>query len=200
MSKVLVVGDSCTDIFIYGKVERLCPEAPVPVINPTHQTENGGMSKNVISNLKSLGCDTQLISNLNSIKKVRYVDERSNQMVLRVDENDSCDRISLDDLNYISQFSDEYDAVIISDYCKGFLEEEDIQYICKKCDNVFVDTKKQLGKWILEADYIKLNEFEHKKNFERIPNYPSMVNKLIITQGKKGCTLKIKCFQLKKFL
>lgn len=194
MSKVLVVGDSCTDIFIYGKVERLCPEAPVPVINPTHQTENGGMSKNVISNLKSLGCDTQLISNLNSIKKVRYVDERSNQMVLRVDENDSCDRISLDDLNYISQFSDEYDAVIISDYCKGFLEEEDIQYICKKCDNVFVDTKKQLGKWILEADYIKLNEFEHKKNFERIPNYPSMVNKLIITQGKKGCTFKDKMF------
>jgi len=194
MSKVLVVGDSCTDIFIYGKVERLCPEAPVPVINPTHQTENGGMSKNVISNLKSLGCDTQLISNLNSIKKVRYVDERSNQMVLRVDENDSCDRISLDDLNYISQFSDEYDAVIISDYCKGFLEEEDIQYICKKCDIVFVDTKKQLGKWILEADYIKLNEFEHKKNFERIPNYPSMVNKLIITQGKKGCTFKDKMF------
>ena len=194
MSKVLVVGDSCTDIFIYGKVERLCPEAPVPVINPTHQTENGGMSKNVISNLKSLGCDTQLISNLNSIKKVRYVDERSNQMVLRVDENDSCDRISLDDLNYISQFNNNYDAVIISDYCKGFLEEEDIQYICKKCDNVFVDTKKQLGKWILEADYIKLNEFEHKKNFERIPNYPSMVNKLIITQGKKGCTFKDKMF------
>ena len=194
MSKVLVVGDSCTDVFVYGKVERLSPEAPVPVINPTHQTENGGMSKNVISNLKSLGCDTQLISNLNSIKKVRYVDERSNQMVLRVDENDSCDRISLDDLNYISQFSDEYDAVIISDYCKGFLEEEDIQYICKKCDNVFVDTKKQLGEWILEADYIKINEFEHKKNFERIPNYPSMVNKLIITQGKKGCTFKDKMF------
>ena len=194
MSKVLVVGDSCTDVFVYGKVERLCPEAPVPVINPTHQTENGGMSKNVISNLKSLGCDTQLISNLNSIKKIRYVDERSNQMVLRVDENDSCDRISLDDLNYISQFNNNYDAVIISDYCKGFLEETDIQYICKKCNNVFVDTKKQLGEWILEADYIKINEFEHKKNFERIPNYPSMVNKLIITQGKKGCTFKDKMF------
>ena len=55
MSKVLVIGDSCTDVFIYGKVERLCPEAPVPVLNPTHQTQNGGMAKNVKSNLEVLG-------------------------------------------------------------------------------------------------------------------------------------------------
>jgi bifunctional ADP-heptose synthase (sugar kinase/adenylyltransferase) len=32
--KILVIGDSCEDIFRYGKVNRLAPEAPVPVINP----------------------------------------------------------------------------------------------------------------------------------------------------------------------
>ena len=57
MSKVLVIGDSCTDIFRYGKIERLSPEAPVPVIIPTHQTENGGMSKNVKANLEALGLE-----------------------------------------------------------------------------------------------------------------------------------------------
>ena len=36
MSSILVIGDSCTDIFVYGKTDRICPEAPVPVFNPTH--------------------------------------------------------------------------------------------------------------------------------------------------------------------
>ena len=35
--KVLIIGDSCKDIFIYGKVKRLTPEAPVPVFNPTKE-------------------------------------------------------------------------------------------------------------------------------------------------------------------
>ena len=90
MSKVLVIGDSCNDVFIYGDIHRVCPEAPVPVFNPTHQTENDGMAKNVVRNLEALGCNVEFISNDNSIKKIRYVDNRSNQMVLRVDENDKC--------------------------------------------------------------------------------------------------------------
>ena len=53
MSNVLVVGDSCTDIFIYGDINRLSPEAPVPVFNPIKRVKNGGMSKNVVANLKA---------------------------------------------------------------------------------------------------------------------------------------------------
>ena len=43
------------DIFVYGDINRICPEAPVPVIQPTHQTDNGGMSKNVQKNIEVLG-------------------------------------------------------------------------------------------------------------------------------------------------
>ena len=132
--KILVVGDSCKDIFIYGSVDRISPEAPVPVLKPMRQTENGGMAKNVVSNLEALGCEVHLVSNTNGIKKVRYVDERSNQMVMRVDEHDFCDRI---DQNELISF-DGYDAIIISDQCKGFLEEDDIQYICKNYDKVLI--------------------------------------------------------------
>ena len=42
---ILVIGDSCIDIFIYGDIDRVCPEAPVPVFKPTSQTENPGMAK-----------------------------------------------------------------------------------------------------------------------------------------------------------
>jgi D-beta-D-heptose 7-phosphate kinase/D-beta-D-heptose 1-phosphate adenosyltransferase len=115
--KILVIGDSCTDVFVYGQIDRLCPEAPVPIFEPIHQKENGGMVSNVKNNLIALGVDVHIISNNNGMKKVRYVDNNSNQMIMRLDENDVCDRVeNLKDMSF-----SEYDAIIISDYNKGFL-------------------------------------------------------------------------------
>ena len=192
MSKVLVIGDSCTDIFIYGSIERISPEAPGPIFKPSDRTENGGMARNVLANLIALKVDTDIITNPNDIKKIRYVDNRSNQMVLRVDEHDYCDGINDIELMQLHR----YDAIIISDYCKGFLIEEDIKFICNTYKNVFIDTKKQLGDWILGASYIKINELEHKKNFDIIPNYPKLQDKLIVTKGKDGCEYMGKTFKV----
>ena len=136
--KVLVIGDSCTDIFRYGKIERLSPEAPVPVIKPTHQIENGGMAKNVKSNLEALGLEVDIITNPNDIKKIRYIDDKSNQMVMRVDEHDYCEPVNQYHLDFDEK---KYDAIIISDYCKGFLSEKDIEYICNY-KNVFIHKKR----------------------------------------------------------
>ena len=192
MSKVLVIGDSCTDIFVYGKIERLSPEAPVPVINPTHKTYNGGMSKNVKLNLEALGLKVDIITNKNDIKKIRYIDDKSNQMVMRVDEHDYCNRVN----RYLLDFEeDKYDAIIISDYCKGFLEEGDITDIIEDCNKmVFIDTKKKLGDWVKEADYIKINDLEYIKNYEIIADYPELEGKLITTQGSRGCKFMGKMF------
>ena len=88
MKKILVIGDSCQDMFRYGTCDRLCPEAPVPVMRPTKTIGNGGMAINVIENLKALGVDCDIITNDVRPVKMRYVDEISNQILLRVDEND----------------------------------------------------------------------------------------------------------------
>ena len=192
MNKILVIGDSCKDIFVYGDIHRVCPEAPVPVFNPSHQTENDGMAKNVVRNLEALGCDVEFISNDNSIKKIRYVDNRSNQMVLRVDENDTCRSINDKEMDYIKEWGKTFDAVIISDYCKGFLDEEDICYIADKCNNVFLDTKKEIGDWIDDIDFIKINELEYEKNYRGKPNN----DKLIVTLGSKGCQYMGETFQV----
>tara|TARA_R100001377_G_scaffold81970_1_gene61884 strand:- start:4160 stop:4897 length:738 start_codon:yes stop_codon:yes gene_type:complete len=183
--KILVIGDSCVDIFRYGTINRLAPEAPVPVIVPTHEKENPGMAANVVANLKALGADVDMVTNNNLIKKIRYVDERYNQMVVRVDENDSCERIILNDgLRDVGYF----DAVVISDYCKGFLMEDDIREIISrfKCPT-FLDTKKELGTWCENIDFIKINHLEHLRNFERMPSYPELEEKIIVTRGKDGC-------------
>ena len=38
--RVLVIGDSCQDVFVYGDIERISPEAPVPVFVPTNTEKN----------------------------------------------------------------------------------------------------------------------------------------------------------------
>jgi len=207
---VLVIGDSCEDIFIYGDIERISPEAPVPVFKPTHTETNGGMAKNVANNVEALDMHIHTVTNKNSITKIRYVENRSGQMVLRVDEHDYCDRIDKSLLEGLTknrfkrppfgfdkQREDHYDAIIISDYCKGFLEEDDIQFICENNENVFVDTKKKLGKWVEFADIIKINELEYKKNHELLSD-DGFKEKLIVTLGSKGCRYKDKVFNVKE--
>ena len=196
---VLVIGDSCKDVFIYGDIERISPEAPIPVFKPTSEESNGGMAKNVADNVESLDMHIHTVTNKNSITKIRFVENRSSQMVLRVDEHDYCDRIDeslLEGLvknkfkkppfGFDSRREDYYDAIIISDYCKGFLEESDIQHICENNKNVFIDTKKKLGEWIKDADFIKINELEYKKNHELLSD-KGFEEKLIVTLGSKGC-------------
>ncbi len=124
--KILIVGDSCIDVFVYGDVTRLSPEAPVPVFNPLRKTENDGMARNVANNVEALESVIYTITNKNSIRKVRYVEDKSNQLILRVDEHDYCDRIDNLILSTIQNnkcrislgVEQNIDAIIISDYCK----------------------------------------------------------------------------------
>ena len=184
---VLVVGESCVDEFVYGDINRMSPEAPVPIIEPSAVIQNGGMALNTYNNLLSLDVAADIITNeKNEIRKVRYVDNRSNQMVLRVDENDSCLRNSSLPIMNNQWNNKKYEAIVISDYCKGFLEEEDIQYICENNKNVFIDTKKKLGQWVKDADFIKINELEYKRNHELLSD-KGFEEKLIVTLGSKGC-------------
>tara|TARA_R100000479_G_scaffold173172_1_gene118750 strand:+ start:1595 stop:2326 length:732 start_codon:yes stop_codon:yes gene_type:complete len=179
--KVLVIGDSCIDKFVYGDCNRICPEAPVPVFNPIEQKSNGGMAKNVFNNLASLAknWDIDLVTNEDEITKTRLVDIKTNQMLLRVDEDDSCKRVKND---VITRLGD-YDAVVISDYNKGFLTERIIQYLIDKYPLSFIDSKKIFDKWINETTFIKINEFEFDKNQKYLKNYKG---NLLVTLGENG--------------
>ena len=74
--RIIVIGESCLDRFIYVETKRLSPEAPVPVLTPIETTENKGMSGNVVENLKSLNKDLHIIHwyQDKDITKTRYVD------------------------------------------------------------------------------------------------------------------------------
>ena len=181
--KILVIGDSCIDIFRYGKVTRIAPEAPVPIIVPERETSNPGMAGNVVANLKALGAEVDFVTNATEIHKVRYVCSKYNHLLLRVDENDTCEPFNIGSL-----YLNKYDAIIISDYCKGFLSEEDIKQISQLYQSViFLDTKKILGEWAHNIDFIKINYHEYERNKEILENDPTLKNKTIVTRGKYGC-------------
>tara|TARA_R110000796_G_scaffold201517_2_gene317709 strand:+ start:395 stop:1150 length:756 start_codon:yes stop_codon:yes gene_type:complete len=198
MIKFLVIGDSCTDVHIYGNCNRLSPEAPVPILNPIKTIKNGGMAKNVMSNLIKMGAEVEIVTNPNNIKKIRYVDAHTNAMLLRVDENDFTERVNQDDLkqirnNFYKDFT--FDGLIISDYCKGFLTEEDIDFLIHNNHHIFLDTKKILGKWVYDVDFVKINEKEYDKTKKYIDE-EKLYDKLIVTRGSDGCQYQDKMYSV----
>lgn len=191
MKKILVIGDSCEDIYVYGSCNRLCPDAPVPILIPKKTVKTGGMAKNVFNNIKSLYPYVDLISNTEHITKTRYVDIKTNQMLVRIDSEQSLvSRIqNLNSINF-----NEYSIVVISDYCKGFLHNDDIQYICNAHPNVFIDTKKILGPYCENAKIIKINKQEFENNVNSHLDMSFFYESLIVTMGNEGCKHKNKTY------
>lgn len=187
MKKILIIGDICTDIFQYGTCERICPEAPVPIFKLTYQNKKKGMAYNVYENIISLGIDA-LIMGKDRPTKIRYIDEVSNQMLIRIDEYDDNDRIDIKSFDMLNLY--EYDGVIISDYDKGFLTASDITFIGNKCKiskiPSFLDTKKKITTSMIEnIDFIKINEKEYKENYGAL----QYKGHLIVTLGKRGADI-----------
>lgn len=184
MKSILVIGESCRDVFVYCDALRLCPDVPVPVLNIKDQMDNPGMAKNVHRNIQSLikTCDIVTNTDWYNITKTRYVHENSNHMFFRVDSPHKISRIDLNKIDY------DYEIIVISDYDKGFLLEEDIEEICKNHSNVFIDTKKVLGSWVNNARFIKINDYEYKKSEKFIDK--NIAPKIIHTMGSEGCYYK----------
>lgn len=195
MKSFLVIGEECTDEFVYGKAERLSPEAPVPVFVPKRNVSNRGMAGNVIENLFALHKDAPAIvyeytSDPSSLIKRRYVDEKSNHIFIRVDMGEAVDPFMGDDVFMKMIYS--ADCTIISDYNKGFLNDEAFDYIFKNAPEkqvVILDSKRPLTSSILGfVDFVKLNEHEYDNNC-RVLGKEEMdrhKDKLIITMGGNG--------------
>ena len=182
--KIIVIGESCKDVFVYGNCNRLSPEAPVPVMIPMDVKDNLGMSGNVVKNIQALDSKVSIIHwhQKESITKTRYVEKKSNHMFLRVDEGE--ENITPFELN-ISKTNAirNVDGVIISDYDKGFLSEEVLMEITKNAKFSIIDSKRKMGFDLITCfDFIKLNESE----FSRCYVNQHHLKKILVTLGSKG--------------
>ena len=156
--KILVVGDIILDSYLIGKVERISPEAPVPIVEVQKEEFRLGGAGNVAKNLSSLGVETylcgvvgkdesgnilkELIEN-NGIKAHLVEDDRPttkktrvvslSQQLLRIDW-ESKERIKGESLESLKDFIKEIkvDGIIISDYAKGVITKEVVEVIKEK--------------------------------------------------------------------
>jgi rfaE bifunctional protein kinase chain/domain len=149
-AKVLVVGDAMLDRYWYGDVDRISPEAPVPVVAVKEAKELPGGAANVARSVRALGAECTLFSIsgddreadslerllgeakircrlerdklLNTTVKLRVISKHLHQQMLRIDFDCPVSKDARVKLldNYLKHLA-EFDAVIISDYGKGGL-------------------------------------------------------------------------------
>ena len=149
---ILVIGDLMLDKFIFGSVERISPEAPVPIVKLEKEEQMLGGSGNVIRNLSNLGIKTSLCSavgkdlagdlliaqltkkgtdisnvlrlkNIKTTEKMRIVADR--QQIARVDWDINDSEVDFNDnlIKSIATHIKKVDGVIISDYAKGICSD-----------------------------------------------------------------------------
>jgi rfaE bifunctional protein kinase chain/domain len=147
-SKVLVVGDAMLDRYWFGAVDRISPEAPVPVVRVDREEERLGGAANVALNVKTLGAQATLLTvvgsdeparklrallqtqgvatllgedpKLYTIVKLRVIGR--SQQLIRIDfENQPDHEVLAGMLNEYEHVLPEYGAVLFSDYGKGGL-------------------------------------------------------------------------------
>jgi D-beta-D-heptose 7-phosphate kinase/D-beta-D-heptose 1-phosphate adenosyltransferase len=173
---ILLIGDAGDDVYTYGYVNRISPEAPVPVFEPHYTINKDGMAGNVCKNLEALGCRVNFLHGEVS-KKNRLIDHRSKQQLLRIDHDAESKPIRFE-----TAIPDVYDAVVISDYNKGTVDYDLIEDLVKEVTvPIFIDTKKtDLAR--MGGCYVKINALEKS----RVTSYHPKPDHLIVTHGDKG--------------
>ena len=167
--KVLVIGDVMLDRYYFTDVNRISPEAPIPVAKFSSKKDVLGGAANVALNVSKLGCETFLVGcigdddngtafrelvddesikftpvvcDMKTITKIRVVS--SGSQLLRLDFEDDFDKLksSVDDiLEGIESLVAKVDLVIVSDYRKGMISSSVINYLKGLDKYVAIDTK-----------------------------------------------------------
>lgn len=193
--KILVVGDVMLDRYIHGTVERISPEAPIPILRQTHIEDRPGGAANVACNLASLWADVHLAGSFGGDEagdalvalltkagvrgvmapqcerttiKARYV--AMGQQMLRTDQDgDRPNDAALEVLaSAVGRMVGSIHAMVLSDYAGGVLADPQpmIQRARKAGIPVYVDPKGTDWDRYRGATLIKPNEIEAREQFE----------------------------------
>jgi len=199
--KILVIGDSILDTYLYGTIERICREAPVPVFNSIDSKHCCGGAANTAINLSALGAETYYLTVLGQDANARELTEilrknhvhienilndktrktiakkrvtASSNIILRIDEgttNDINDQLEKELLQRMFELYDAVDAVLLSDYSFGVITNNFIQ----KIEPLLFDS----GKPIV-IDSKDLGRFKNIHASVAKPNYEETINLLKI--------------------
>lgn len=206
-NQITVLGEQCVDRFNYGKV-RLNPEAPSLAFAVEYASENMGMASNVANHIENLMPDFSVwrFHQGARIVKARFVDQKTNQILFRVDDDNSENILPLELNDELVNNIEKSKYVIISDYCKGFLPESVLKEVITLClekgVKTFLDTKKIIdSSWAANLFCLKINDVENENNIKHGGDYDG-IDYVVITRGAEGADLivdkKVKNFPAEK--
>ncbi len=198
---IAVVGDFINDEYIFGDVERISPEAPVPVVKVTSRKSNWGGAGNVVKNLEGLGVKVNFFFDKErSTTKTRIMS--GSHHLLRIDDEDVFDGETFEMSTWLNELEGGiatkiYDCVVISDYHKGVVTQKLAQRIIKSCSimdiPVVVDAKKDFDKF-KGATVLKCNRKEYLDLLKIAPPFPETrawlgVKYHVVTLGETGISI-----------
>lgn len=186
--KVLLIGDLCNDVTLNCVSHRENPESDAPLVVVEDSSTTLGMAGFVHECLTRLGINTVVSFPQVFGTKTRYVlhkysvyeNEVSNKQLLRIDDNVK----SSPQFEYLTTaMLHGIDAVVVSDYSKGFISYDALKQINDECAKhykpLFVDTKKnRLSN--LDHAIIKINSTEASK----VQSWPTQP--VVVTKGAEG--------------
>lgn len=205
--KILVIGDVMLDRYWMGQVNRISPEAPVPILDVNDAVDKPGGAANVAKNLSDFGMDvtlvgltgndeaseklSQLLSKTNikykpiidpkvrTTMKLRVIDK--NQQLMRIDHEDkNLSNLVLKSLKDIESSMNLFDGIIISDYDKGMIKPI-IKKILSKANKLgiqtFIDPKGKDFSFYKNAFLLKPNQKEFEDIVGICPTKKSLVDK-----------------------
>lgn len=205
--RILVIGDFILDVYVKGISTRLCPEAPVPVVDVTDRSELLGGAANTACNVSTLGAavyfasvigkddegdkaiallqkagiDTRNViraENRKTIVKTRVV--AGGHVLTRFDAGDesTIDEACNDALVSVVSDIGQYDAIIISDYAKGV--------ITQRLVDILTEAKRNDDSVFIAVDSRRLSFFRSLQPSLVKPNYDEAIKLLNLSPQSSG--------------
>ncbi|MGD2072716.1 MAG: PfkB family carbohydrate kinase [Candidatus Thorarchaeota archaeon] len=215
---VLVVGDIMLDKYIIGEVERISPEAPVPIVKAKRKTFTLGGCGNVVRNIREIGANVSCLSSImqdeagkviteklkdievedlltdsslvTTVKERVIASERQIQM-LRIDHEINEKINHLDLINFLQNSKvKRFDTIVVSDYAKGVVSKGLMEHLRSLNSPIIVDPKPENFKIYGKVFMFTPNEKEWN-NIKQSESFFSMGSKyILITKGRTGMELR----------
>ena len=209
---ILVVGDVMLDHYVCGEVERISPEAPVPILRVTDEYHILGGCGNVIRNIRSIGANVTCVAAIGNdiagknimdeldllgvkanfiireemtTRKTRYIANNGYTQMFRADR---------EDIKYVKlgslEIENGYDIIIVSDYAKGMITVGLMNKLKKMNIPIIVDPKPE-NMWLYDNVFMitpNKKEYDEICTSEKHP-FARGIRYILKTLGKDGMEL-----------
>lgn len=217
---ILVIGDLMQDLYVIGSVNRISQESPFPILDVEEEYSTLGGCGNVINNLREIGANVSCISRIGNdlegkditkklkelnvktnliidervptIQKKRVIEKKHGVQMLRIDREKIVSS-KYETINIIEECikNNNHDVIVISDYAKGMITKDIMDYLSTIDIKVIVDPKPkniELYKNVFmltpnNKEYWEMKDYFHDACPDKICEY------ILHTKGKDGMTL-----------